>query len=75
MTDAKAALIIAATATDKVRLADNLPTTIRGASESMKDLAAKFAQLSQEHTVLTHEHKVIKQDHENIQGSVVKGEQ
>ena len=65
MTDAKAALIIAATATDKVRLADNLPTTIRGDSESMKDLAAKFALLSQEH-------QVIKQDHENIQGSVIK---
>ena len=65
MTDAKASLIIAATATDKVRLADNLPTTIRGDSESMKDLAAKFAQLSQEHMI-------IKQDHENIQGSVIK---
>ena len=30
MTDAKAAMIIAATATDKVRLADNMPTTIQG---------------------------------------------
>ena len=72
MTDAKAALIIAATATDKVRLADNLPTTIRGDSESMKDLAAQFAQLSQQHTVIAQEHKAIKRDHENIQGSVIK---
>ena len=59
------ASLIACQAQDKQLLLQGKPTSIRGDSESMKDLAAKFAQLSEEHMI-------IKQDHENIQGSVVQ---
>jgi hypothetical protein len=54
---ARDAMIIAATANDKLRLALNQPTSIRGDSDSIKSLAAEFAKLSQ--------------DHKNIQDSVV----
>ncbi len=57
MTDAKAAVIIAATATDKVRLADNMPTSIRGDSKTMQSMIERFEK--------------IEQDHQQIQGSVV----
>jgi hypothetical protein len=43
---ARDAMIIAATGTDKIRLADNMPTTITGKAESMNALAAEFKALS-----------------------------
>lgn len=49
--------LIACQATDKVRLADNMPTSIRGDSSSMKELAAEFRRISQ--------------DNKNIKNSVV----
>ncbi|GAG46173.1 unnamed protein product, partial [marine sediment metagenome] len=59
LSDATAAQanIIAATATDKVRLLDNQPTSIRGDSDSVKSLAAQFDKLAL--------------DHKRIQNSVV----
>ncbi len=51
------ASIIAATATDKARLLQNQPTSIRGESESIGKLVKQFEKLSR--------------DHSNIQNSVV----
>jgi len=55
--DIKALVVTGATATDKARLLMNQPTSIRGDSDSIKDLAAQFAK--------------IEQDHNNIKSSVV----
>ncbi len=62
--DIKALVVTGATATDKARLLLNQPTSIRGDSDSVKELAAQFAKLSADH-------KRISTDHDNIQGSVV----
>ncbi len=51
------ASIIAATATDKARLLQNQPTSIRGESETIGKLVKEFEKLSR--------------DHSNIQNSVV----
>jgi len=44
---ARDAMIIAATGTDKIRLADNMPTAIIGKSDDMEALAKQFDQLAQ----------------------------
>ncbi len=54
------ASIIAATATDKARLLQNQPTSIRGESESIGKLVKQFEKLSR--------------DHSNIQNSVVSAQ-
>ena len=54
---ARDAMIIAATANDKMRLALNQPTSISGKAEGMGELMAKFEK--------------IERDHQNIKNSVV----
>ena len=49
MTDAKAAVIIAATATDKVRLADNMPTTISGNTKTMQSMIDRFERIERDY--------------------------
>ena len=49
---ARDAMIIAATANDKLRLCLNQPTTIKGESDSIKTLAAQFAKLSADHRTI-----------------------
>ena len=44
--------IIAATATDKVRLLDNMPTSISGKASSTDDLAAQFRALAASHQLV-----------------------
>ena len=46
---ARDAMIIAATGTDKIRLADNMPTTITGKEQSKEDLLKKFADIAREY--------------------------
>ena len=49
MKDAKAAVLMACMGTDKIRLADNMPTVLHGKVEGMDQLAATFRKLSAEH--------------------------
>ena len=49
MKDAKAAVLMACMSTDKIRLADNMPTSISGKSDGMEQLAATFRKLSAQH--------------------------
>ena len=44
--------IIAATATDKVRLLDNMPTSISGRTDSLESLKDQFRKLSSTHTIV-----------------------
>ncbi len=53
------AAIIAATATDKVRVIDGMPTSIKGESNSIKMLAQQFADLSQAQRRLEADHTAI----------------
>ena len=46
--NARDALIIAATSTDKIRLFDGMPTAITGKSEGMEALARRFQELSEQ---------------------------
>ena len=63
--DVKSLVVTAATATDKARLLQSLPTTIRGDSSTINSLVAQFNQLSQEQARIS-------RDHDNIQASVVQ---
>ena len=53
-TNAKEAMLVACMATDKVRLADNMPTSISGSSNTaqMQALADQFAKLSKDHRAI-----------------------
>ncbi len=56
------AMTISGIGTDKIRLADNLPTTIAGRSPDMKQLIEQFEKLSQQYSeknanVITVQHK------------------
>ncbi len=44
----KDAMLMACMGTDKIRLADNLPTSIQGKAESMSSLAKQFQELSEQ---------------------------
>ena len=46
---ARDAMIIAATGTDKIRLADNMPTTITGKEQSKEELLKRFAKIAREY--------------------------
>ena len=46
--DIKALVVAGATSTDKVRLADNQPTSIQAKTDSMTSLAQEFARLSRQ---------------------------
>ena len=48
--DIKALVVTGATATDKARLLQNMPTSIKGDSASMQDLADQFKRLSKQWT-------------------------
>ena len=48
--DIKALVVTGATATDKARLLQNMPTSIKGDSSSMQELADQFKQLSKQWT-------------------------
>ena len=59
--DIKTLVISAATSTDKVRLADNMPTRIQGSQDSLEALAAQFKRLADD-KVLVPRNNVINQE-------------